>query len=200
MGSSLPVSDSAFKQPYLPQRQSAPLSLVPDSPRTISPSRASLRDGVVTAVAKFQFNMKTDKQNAILSRTFGKVAIVDRAWSQTMQGHIAFPAHDEFWLVDVVKDQFPGTNRGVLILHPRYPLAAHEPTRLFPGTFEEELQDGILYVRPKHPGPYWISSLSLKDALMIRYGKPTGMIVTIQPPNDAIDRAAASLKRAAESR
>lgn len=170
-----------------------------DTPRTVYPSRASLRDGVVTAVAKFQFNLKADKQNAILSRTFGKVAIVDRAWSQSMQGHLEFPRHDEFWLVDVVKDQFPGTNRGVLILHPRYPLQAHEPTRLFPGTFEEELQDGILYIRPKHPGPYWISSLSLKETLMQRYSKPTGMIVTIQPPADALERAAACLKLASDA-
>jgi hypothetical protein len=159
-----------------------------------------LRDGVCTAVAKFQFNLKADKQNAILSRTFGKVAIVDRAWSQSMQGHLEFPKHDEFWLVDVVKDQFPGTNRGVLILHPRYPLQAHEPTRLFPGTYEEELQDGILYVRPKHPGPYWIASLSLKDSLMRHYQKPTGIIVTIQPPADAIERAAASLKKTIENK
>lgn len=150
---------------------------------------------MVTAVAKFQFNLKADKQNAILSRTFGKVAIVDRAWAQSMQGHVEFPRHDEFWLVDIVKDQFPGTNRGVLILHPRYPLKSHEPTRLFPGTFEEELIDGILYLRPKHPGPYWISSLSLKDALMQRHNKPTGMVVAIQPPADALDRAAASLTR-----
>lgn len=170
-----------------------------DTQRTVSPSRASLRDGVVTAVAKFQFNLKADKQNAILSRTFGKVAIVDRAWSQTMQGHLEFPKHDEFWLVDVVKDQFPGTNRGVLVLHPRFPLSAQEPTRLFPGTFEEEMQDGILYVRPKHPGPYWIASLSLKEALMQRYSTPTGIIVAIQPPTDAIERAAAALRVASDA-
>ncbi len=172
---------------------------MPDIHRTVSPLRVNLRDGVVTAVAKFQFNQRADKQNTILSRTFGKVAIVDRAWAQSMQGHIEFPRHDEFWLVDIVKDQFPGTNRGVLILHPRYPLQPHEPTRLFPGAFEEEVIEGILYVRPKNPGPYWIASLSLKEALMQRHNKPTGMVVNIHPPTDALERAAACLKQASDA-
>lgn len=170
-----------------------------DTVLTPNPSKVSLRDGVVTAVAKFQTNLKADKQNNILSRTFGKVAIVDRAWSQTMAGHVQFPKHDEFWLVDIVKDQSPGTNRGVLILHPRYPLETHELTRIFPGSFTEELIDGILYVRPKHLGPYWISSLNLKDALMQHYSKPTAIIVTIPPPENAMERAAECLKRAHEA-
>ena len=195
MVSSRPEKDSGFKQPYKPQPQSAHLSLVSGIPLTTSPSRASLRHGTVTAVAKFQTNLKPDKQNAILSRTFGKVAIIDRAWTQTMSSHIEAPKHDEFWLVDIVKDQFPGTSRGVLILHPRYPLAAHEPVRLNPEMFEEEVQDGILYLRPKNPGPYWIAGLSLKDTLAHRYGQPTGIIVTITPPKDALERASAALRR-----
>ena len=170
-----------------------------DTVRGTNLSRVSLRDGVVTAVAKFVFNMHADRQNVVLSRTFGKVAIVDRAWSQSMSQHLACPQHDEFWLVDIVKDQFPGTNKGVLVLHPRYPLQASEPTRLFPGTYEEELQDGILYVRPKHPGPYWICSHGLKDMLIVRHNKPTAIVVPIQPPVDALERASACLRKAADT-
>lgn len=147
------------------------------------------------AVAKFIMNAQPGKESSLISRTFGKVAIVDRAWTAAMAGHVELPRNDEFWLVDVVRDQFPGTNRGVLILHPRYPLAAAEPTRLFPGTFEEELIDGTLYVRPKHAGPYWIASLNLKDLLLKRHLKPNALIVSIATPADAIVRAAKTVKQ-----
>lgn len=149
----------------------------------------------MTTVAKFIWNAKPGKESNIISRTFGKVAIVDRAWSQSMQDHVEMPRNDEFWLVDVCKDMCSGTNKGVLVVMPRYPLERHEPTRLIPGSFEEELIDGILYVYPKHPGPYWIASLSLKEILMARHNQPTGLIVALPAPADAMSRATASLTK-----
>lgn len=194
MARSSPESDFEFKQPYKPLPASEPSSPPSDTHPIESPSAPkSLRDGTICAVAKFMWNAKPGRESNLISRTFGKVAIIDRVWTQTMAGHVKFPENDEFWLVDVCKDMSPGTNRGVLILRPRYALARTEPTRLFPGTFDEELVDGILYVRPKHPGPYWIASLSLKELLLQRYQQPTGLVVAIQPPTDALDRAAASL-------
>ncbi len=158
----------------------------------------TLRDGPVTTVAKFIWNAKPGKESNIISRTFGKVAIIDRAWAQSMQDHVEMPKNDEFWLVDVCKDMCAGTNKGVLVVMPRYPLERGEPMRLIPGGFEEQLVDGILYVYPKHPGPYWISSLSMKDLLKAQHNTPTGIIVVLPQPTDAMERATASLKKPAE--
>lgn len=184
-----------YKRPYSPQPENEPSLPASDNPPTGSLSPvSSLRDGTVVAVAKFIMNAQAGKESSLISRTFGKVAIVDRAWTSAMSGHVETPKNDEFWLVDIVRDQFPGTNRGVLILHPRYPLAATEPTRLFPGTFDEEIVDGILYVRPKHAGPYWIASLNLKDMLLKRHLKPNALIVSIATPPDAMTRAVKAVK------
>jgi hypothetical protein len=97
--------------------------------------------------------------------------------------------------VDIIQDTCPGQPGGVLIMHPRYPLAAVEPTKLFPGTFEEKLIDGVLYIRPKHDGPYWIASLSLKKILLKRHNDPPAIIVPVSAPPDAVDREASCLKR-----
>jgi hypothetical protein len=143
-------------------------------------------------VAKFRANARVEAAHAVISRTFGKVAIVDGAWVRSIAPRAKrMPADEEFWLVDVIRDNALGTNRGVLSLVPRYPVEPNEVTRLFPGSFDEFLQDGILYVRPRHAGPLWIASMSLKDLLIKRHDRPHAIIVTIQPPADAAARTAA---------
>lgn len=147
--------------------------------------------GVVTSVAKFQTNARVG-HHAVISRTFGKVAIVDGAWLRALAPHCRPPANEEFWLVDVIRDSALGTNRGVLSVVPRYCVQPGEVTRLFPGSFDEDLQDGILYVRPRHAGPLWIASMTMKDMLIKRHDRPHAIIVAIQPPADAVARTAAT--------
>ena len=124
--------------------------------------------GSITAVTKFQINSKAvnTPNNEVLSRTFGKVAVVDRAWATSMQGHSDMPLANELWLTYIVRDTAPGTNKGCLVLHPRHKLDPSEVSRLVSGMYDTDFENGILYIRPKHQGPYWILPLTLRDSLI----------------------------------
>lgn len=104
---------------------------------------------------------------------------MDKAWTKAMTGHIDMPQDQELWLVDIVKETCPGTNRGLLVMQPRKKLEHSEVSVLVLGMYETELLQGVLYVRPKHKGPYWILPNALKKSLEEKYKDINAIIVTL---------------------
>jgi hypothetical protein len=147
---------------------------------TTSPS--NLAEGVISAVARFHVNHKDHRQrnkNSVVSRTFGKVAVIDKAWIKAMTGHIEMPQDQELWIVDLVRETCPGTNRGLLIMQPRRKLDNSEISVLVLGMYEEELIQGLLYIRPKHKGPFWILPNALKKSLEEKYKTVNAVVVNL---------------------
>lgn len=96
-----------------------------------------------------------------------------------MLGHIEMPEDQELWLVDVVRETCPGTNRGLLIMQPRRKLEHTEVSPLVLGMYEVDLRQGILYIRPKHKGPYWILPNTLKKDLEEKYKDVNAVLVVL---------------------
>lgn len=154
----------------------------PSSEPAPTPSPSSLADGVLTAVARFHVNHKEHRaknKNLMVSRTFGKVAVIDKGWMRAMDGHISMPQDQELWLVDLVRETCPGTNKGLFIMQPRRLLEFSEVSVLVLGMYEEEFLAGVLYIRPKHKGPYWILPTQLRKTIEDRYKDLNGLVVSL---------------------
>ncbi len=139
------------------------------------------------------WNGQKGRESSLISRTFGKVAVIDRDWFQQLEGKIKMPEHDEFWYVDIIKDTGEGSNRGVLIVQPRCRLEKQETRRLPLNSYDLITSDsGVVYVKPKYPSIYWILGLNLKDVIFKEH-KTNAVIVVLNDPPDVEARAQANV-------
>ena len=134
-------------------------------------------------IAKFLFNKVESRQNKLITRTLGKVGVIDPVIYASLETR---PNHDEFWFVGVLNELGRGTNRGVFVLHPikKVPTTFHnglaEPAivRLIPGTFSVEQREGTLYLYPATAngllGPNWILDMDVRQYLSKKIIDSTG--------------------------
>jgi len=95
----------------------------------------------VFTVVKFRSNVGA---NPLISTTLRKHVVVDKQWSP--DPNLEQPRHDEFWLVDVVRETSPGLSHGCFIARPVRRVSrsvdgvATPPLiHLLPGTYEIQM-------------------------------------------------------------
>lgn len=100
----------------------------------------------IRTIVKFYTNPHTNSPNAIITRTMLKVGIIDSAWKSNV-----YPLDGEFWYVEIVRETCPKMNKGCFILAPIHKVDPKDISKLIPGMYEEDLQDGVLYIKAKNP-------------------------------------------------
>jgi len=134
-------------------------------------------------IAKYLFNRVESRQNKLITRTLGKVGVID----PVIYAHLETrPNHDEFWFSEVLSELGKGTNKGVFILRPikKVPttfnngLAEPAIVRLIPGTFSVEQREGTVYLYPATAngllGPNWILDMDVRQYLSKKFTDHTG--------------------------
>lgn len=114
----------------------------------------------IRTIIKFYDNVQRRHRNALFSRTMRKIAFIDSAWSGEVR-----PAHEEFWLVDVVHETCPGEARGCLLVNPLRKVEFGSIGWLVPGMFTEHNHGGFLVLVPHTGGVNWMTSKSFKVAI-----------------------------------
>ncbi len=136
----------------------------------------------VRAIAKFFQNPDAGSRNTLLSRTFGKCALIDDSWLKENESKANFriPKEGEFWVVQVIKETHPGIPKGAILVRPEQHIPYSDVTPLLMGQYTVDFSGGIVYIRPKFSGCNWMIPQAL------RYGierhcpqKPIATIVTL---------------------
>ena len=134
-------------------------------------------------ITKYLFNRVESRQNKLISRTLGKVGVIDPVIYQCLEIR---PNHDEFWFSEVLSELGKGTNKGVFVLRPikkvpttfRGGVAEPAIVRLIPGTFSVEQREGTLYLYPATAngllGPNWILDMDVRQYLSKKFTDSTG--------------------------
>jgi hypothetical protein len=82
------------------------------------------------------------------------------------------PMHEEFWLVDIVKETSKGEKKGCFLLKPVKQVQPSEFGRLLPGMYDEVVsKEGCLFIVPKpdNRNALWIFPLLLKQSINTQY-------------------------------
>lgn len=110
-------------------------------------------------IVKFFINNNKTSRNEILTRTLGKIGVVNSMY----QGEP--PQDKDVWKVRVLRETHVGTNKGCFVLEPLEKLDSESITRLLPGLYTDTVVGGILYIKPKRAGYNWILPLSHKRSI-----------------------------------
>jgi hypothetical protein len=118
-------------------------------------------------LAKFIPNTDPTKPNKIISRTFGKLAHIDKAWKPPSD--IQPPQAEEIWRVRIWRETRPGQNRGCFLVHPIHQILDDEISHLAVGMYEEERHTcGVVFIRPFNLDLNWIMPLDNKRYILER--------------------------------
>lgn len=117
-------------------------------------------------LAKLYWNTDPDRigKNQLISRTFGKIALVDSSWECELA---ECPQDGQFWLVDVIKETAPGKMRGAFIVRPVRRVDERRIKHLVPGAgmYDEEVVSGVLVITPKKLDCEWILGMDARKFL-----------------------------------
>lgn len=133
-------------------------------------------------VLKFYKNERPDSPE-IISRTLLKIAVISK---NTYASKTNIPVHGEIWLCRIVKETKAGLNSGCFIVEPQERLRAEKEEgdgdvgRLYPGSYTSEVRNGLVIVRPKHPGN-WMLPLEHKRT-MAEQESAYAVIVDLEQP------------------
>lgn len=126
-------------------------------------------------ICKFYTNPSpSENDNALISRTLLKVAVIDRRWTPTYGQK---PRDGEFWQVEVVRE-FGEAMKGCFLLHPLARIHSSEVRSLIPGTYDIEEESGLVVITPHNPGS-WVLPLPHRKLLATKYDA-YAIIVDIQ--------------------
>jgi hypothetical protein len=109
----------------------------------------------IFVVLKFHFG-KRGSVNPIISKTMGRVAVINHAY----QG--AQPQDGTFWLCRLDRGhQGQGTN-GCFVVTPVRQIPLEKIVKLIPGTYDTTISGSTVVCKPKLPNHYWIAPFSVK--------------------------------------
>jgi hypothetical protein len=135
-------------------------------------------------LVKFISNEKQKRGNPIITRSLGKIGVIDSSiWDRMLNR----PRSDEFWYVEILKEVGDGTRQGCFILKPIKKIGttktlgylAPDIHRLIPGTFKTVKKANSLLIYPHKvngiEGPNWIldseTKAFLRKKLQVRTGE-----------------------------
>jgi hypothetical protein len=104
-------------------------------------------------VVKFFLNNDKISRNEIITRSLGKIGVVNSLHDGSS------PQNAEFWKCEVLRETHVGCNKGCFVLAPLERLEEETITRLLPGLYTETMHSGILIIKPKKLGHHWILPL-----------------------------------------
>jgi hypothetical protein len=122
-------------------------------------------------VAKFFLSRSPEGEMGFITRTLGKLGLLDNQFKGTIQDQ-------EFWLCEIKKEIMPRTSKGAFILTPTKRIDAQKIKKIIPGFYDYEKVDGVALVKPNlEPEEYWILS---KITRQLFEKKHRAIIVPIQ--------------------
>lgn len=127
-------------------------------------------------IAKFIKNDNLESENYLISKTLGKLGVIQRTAVASMK---VKPRANEFWYCEVVKETKAGTDHGCFVLKPvarvehttRDGYPALDIVYLVPGTYDTEVQNNVILLRPRRGSCNWICSNSMRSHLIRRHQK-----------------------------
>jgi hypothetical protein len=113
-------------------------------------------------VAKFYYSKAPDGTMQCISRTLGKLAIVE-------SGSPAVPNHS-LWLCEIVKETRPGKNYGAFILRPLESVDPSSIRKIIPGFYDLSERDRVAVLRPNSdPHHFWVLSKATRQIFSRKY-------------------------------
>lgn len=130
-------------------------------------------------LVKFYENYTETSTNRLVTRTLGKMGVVDRDFLATAK---VKPAQGDWWYCDVVQEICAGLDRGVFILKPveKLPVIEQDGYRtvdllhLVPGLYTSQRQQNVMLLHPRRPDRHWIASSDLRHHIVARHILPDG--------------------------
>jgi hypothetical protein len=124
-------------------------------------------------LVKFIDNYTPESRNKIITRTLGKLGVVDGG---TLSRLAEKPKPREFWYCDIIKETGAGSAKGVFVLSPLRKIKVAtidgfetvDVVHLVPGMFDAVKEQNVMLIYPKTAGPNWIMSNVLRQHLMGR--------------------------------
>jgi hypothetical protein len=124
-------------------------------------------------LVKFIDNYDAESRNRIITRTMGKLGVID---SSALSQMPTKPKSREFWYCNIVKETGAGTPTGVFTLAPveKLPSLVQDGyesvnvVHLIPGMYDSMKSGNVMLLHPKTKGPHWIVSNVLRQHLMGR--------------------------------
>ena len=129
-------------------------------------------------VLRFHYGHR-GSQNPIVSKTMGRIAVINYAYEGPM------PQPETFWLCKVDRNIDFSTSKGCFVVTPIYQVPNDKVMRLIPGAFDKEVVGRHVVCKPKIPNLYWIAPFSIKRSFIkeqaqVRY-QSVVVPVTIEP-------------------
>ena len=129
-------------------------------------------------VAKFFLSKAPSGETSFITRTLGKLGLLDNQFKGTVQDQ-------EMWLCEIKKEIMPRQSKGAFILMPVQRLEPSSIKKIIPGFYDYEKVDGVAVVKPNsEPNNYWILS---KVTRQIFEKKHRAIIVPIEYKSESAE-------------
>jgi hypothetical protein len=109
----------------------------------------------IYVVLKFHFG-KRGSVNPIISKTMGRVAVINHAYQGPQ------PQSGTFWLCKLDREIKGQHTNGCFIVTPIKMVPIEKIVKLVPGTYETTIEGTTVTCRPKITNHYWIAPFSVK--------------------------------------
>jgi hypothetical protein len=107
-------------------------------------------------ILKFHYG-KRGSINPIISKTMGRVAVINHTYQAAM------PQPGTFWLCRIDKEiSNPEKQSGCFIVTPVREIPIDDIRKLIPGAYDIEIRNQIVICKPKVPEIYWLMPFSIK--------------------------------------
>lgn len=128
----------------------------------------------IKTIAKFINNDNPDSSHQLITKTFGKYGVLDRAATAALDRK---PRAGEFWTCEILLETRAGTPGGLFVLKPLQLVPKREGGRdhdimyLAAGLYRTEKRDNVMLVTPdaELADQHWICSNTMRRHLMRRY-------------------------------
>ena len=134
-----------------------------------------MKDWVV--ILKFHYG-KRGSVNPIISKTMGRVAVINHSYEGAM------PQAGSFWLCRIDGERKGQHTSGCFIVTPVRVVGIDQIVKLIPGTYEVEVQGSNVICRPKLAAHYWIAPFSIKKFFIKKDKAPVQYQSVIVPLQD----------------
>jgi len=119
----------------------------------------------IYTIIKFHENNDVNRINKIISRTFGKFAVIDKNWNPTNPKSV--PHSEEFWIVKIKMEIRAGQKEGCFVVEPIERIDLEDINPLIPGMYTEKDVENIRFLIPneQYRNKYLIASTDLKKTI-----------------------------------
>jgi hypothetical protein len=110
-------------------------------------------------VLRFHYGTR-GSQNPIISKTMGRIAVINHAYEGPM------PQPETFWYCRIDRNIDFSSEKGCFVITPLSQIPNEKVMRLIPGAFDKEIYGRHIVCRPKINNLYWIAPFSIKRSFI----------------------------------